>query len=249
MGLFDFFKEKKPGTAAERPRGGNKDVVRFAEALHKRAQNYDRQEALDGLAKIGTGEAAAALLKRFFFTIEPSITDQDEKEQAYRALVGIGEAALPAVRDACAKAESLTWPLRIMRELLDEQAYVGEVLGLLEKWDTEYDRNPDPKNQLLATLETVKDERIRGAVERFLGDFHEPTRFQAATALLGQDDAAAAGPLARALIREEAVRTQNRIAEGLVARGWPIPESERASVAPKLPRSFALDADGVLRRR
>jgi HEAT repeat protein len=249
MGLFDFFKGKssaatgKSGTT-ERPRPTDKNVARYADAISKKAQNYDRQEAIDALAKLGSADAATALLKRFTFFVDPSITDQEERETAFRGIVAAGKDALPGIREFCVRAESLTWPLRMMRELLEEEAYVGEIVTLLSKWDTEYDRNPDPKIQLISALEEVKDARVRGAVERFLEDVHEPTRFHAATTLLAQDDAEAAGPLARALVREEAVRTQNRIAEGLAMRSWQVPEADRAPLSNKLPRAYHLDPEG-----
>jgi hypothetical protein len=254
MGLFDIFKAKPKGKAghSERPKPVDKvdkEIARFADSVHKRAANYDRQEALEALAKIGTPDAAAAMLKRFTFAIDPSITDQEEKEQAFRAIVGVGAGALPAIKEFCTKAESVTYPLKMMREILDDEQYVGEVIAMLGKWDTEYDRNVDPKIQLIEALEHIKDARVRPAVERFLEDVNEPARFQAVTTLLAQDAAESAGPLAVALAREEAVRTINRIAEGLVARGWPIPEPERAKLAPKLPRGFAVDDAGVVRRR
>lgn len=248
MGLFDIFKSKGKSTASERPRGGDKNVARYAEAISKKAQNYDRQEALDALAKIGTADAAAALLKRFTFVTEPSITDQEEKESAFRGVVSVGKDALPPIREFCVRAESLTWPMRMMRELLDDEAYVGELLQLLGKWDTEYTRNPDPKIQLIATLEEVKDARIRTAVEPFLEDVHEPARFHAVTTLLAQDDPAAAGPLARALAKEEANRTISRIAEGLATRAWPVPEADRDALRSKLPRGFRIDDQGIVRR-
>jgi hypothetical protein len=249
MGFFDFLKSGKgKAGASERP-PGDKTLTRFADAISKRAQNYDRQEALDALCKMHTAESAAALLKRFTFVIEPSITDQEEKESAFRGVVAAGEAGLPAIREFCLRAESLSWPLRMLREILDEEAYVTEVLSLLTRWDTEYDRNPDPKLHLLATLEEHKNPRVREAVERFLEDVHEPSRFHAATTLLAQDDAGAAGPLARALVKEEAARTINRIAEGLATRGWVIPEADREALAERLPRGYSLSEDGVVIRR
>ena len=253
MGFFDFFKggSKKAGHSErpKPPKSLDKNVARYGEAIHKRAQNYDRQEAIEILSKAANGEAAAALLKRFTFVIEPSITDQEEKETCFRGVVSAGAEAIPAIREFCAKAESVTWPLRMMREILDEHEYVTEVLILLARLDIEYDRNPDPKIQLLGTLEEHKDPRVREAVERFLEDVHEPARFHAATTLLAQDDSAAAGPLARALVKEEAVRTSNRIAEGLATRAWPVPEADRAALADKLPRGFRVDEAGVVQRR
>lgn len=245
MGLFDFFKGKSGKTGnTERPRAADKNVARYADAISKKAQNYDRQEAIDAIAKVGTAEAATALLKRYTFVVDPSITDQEEKETAFRGIVSVGKDALPAIREFCTKADSITWPLRMMREMLSDEDYVGEILAMLEKWDTEYARNADPKIQLIAALEEVKDARIAGAVTRFLEDVHEPTRFHAATTLLAQDAPESAAPLARALAREEANRTINRIAEGLATRGWAIPEADRAGVDDKLTRGFRLDDDG-----
>ena len=37
--------------------------------------------------------------------------------------------------------------------------------------------------------------------------------------------------------------------EGLAARGWPIPEDARGPVSQRISRSFAVDADGVVRKR
>ena len=250
MGLFDFFKGKSAKTGnTERPRPGDKNVARYSDAISKKAQNYDRQEAIEALAKVGSAEAATALLKRYAFVVDPSITDQEEKETAFRGIVSVGKEALPAIREYTARAESITWPLRMMREMLSDEDYVGEILTMLEKWDTEYARNADPKIQLIAALEEVKDPRIVDAVSRFLEDVHEPTRFHAVTTLLAQEGAeAAAGPLARALVREEANRTINRITEGLALRGWLIPEADRDGVDDKLSRGHRLGPDGRVTR-
>ncbi|MBI2395255.1 MAG: HEAT repeat domain-containing protein [Deltaproteobacteria bacterium] len=249
MGLFDFFKGKGARSgASERPKPLDKNVARYADAISKKAQNFDRQEALDALSKVGSAEAASALLKRYTFVVDPSITDQEEKETAFRGIVAAGKDALPAIREFCVRAESVTWPLRMMRELLDDEAYVGEILTMLEKWDTEYARNADPKIQLITALEDVKDERVAPAITRFLEDVHEPTRFHAVTTLLAQDASESGGPLARALVREEANRTINRIAEGLALRGWPVPEADRAALDEKLPRGYRVDDDGRVAR-
>jgi seryl-tRNA synthetase len=303
MGLFDFLKGSKTKAGpSDRPTAMDKTVARYAESISKKAQNLDRQAAIDDLVKqiekardrvarlarelaearsklekadtapkerkeaeeaierltreleaakreaaVGNPAAAAALMRRFTFVVDPSITDQEERDTAFRGIIAAGSEALPAIREFCVRAESLTWPLRMMRALLDEPAYVAEVLALLESWDTEYARNADPKIQLIAALEEIKDARIRPALERFLDDVHEPTRFHAATTLLAQDDPEVAGPLARALVREEANRTVNRIAEGLATRGWTIPEADRDALAGRLPRPFVL-VDGRVTR-
>ena len=52
-------------------------------AANKRIQAVDRWEAIQTLAKLGTPEAVGALLPRFKFYVEPSISAQDEKQAAY----------------------------------------------------------------------------------------------------------------------------------------------------------------------
>jgi hypothetical protein len=69
MGLFDFFKKDK--AKGEQSKAASA-AAKWAEAAgNKRAQNYDRQEALHELANMGTAEAAEALL-------EPDAAVRDE---------------------------------------------------------------------------------------------------------------------------------------------------------------------------
>jgi HEAT repeat protein len=248
MSFLDFFRSKPETTPRRASRTKPGEVRKWAADLNKNAREHERQASIDALARIGTKAAAAALLKRFTFETEPSITDREEKESAFRAIVAIGDDAIQPVRDYCARGQSVTWGVRILREVLDGETYVEELLELLAAWDTDYVRNPDPKIQLLAALDDVVDDRVVPAVARFLEDVHEPTRFQAAGAILSQGDPQAAGPLARAAAREEARRTINRIADGLANRGWAVPEEHHVHFARTLPFPYRLDGRGVVVR-
>jgi hypothetical protein len=242
MGLFDRFKSKKdekPGSAA----------AKWAEAAgSKRAQNYDRQEALSALAEMGTAEAASALLKRFTFHMDPSITDQQEKEIAFEGVLKAGAEAIEPVRTFAARAESLAWPMRILRKLLEPEAYIEELVLWLSKWDTEYSKFVDPKIQLLVALEDHKHPSIREAVEPFLEDVNEPARFHAMVTTLAQDDDAAVPAIVQALAAEESFRVKNKTAEGLAARGWIIPEDQRATAKQALPPGFSIDSAGRVQK-
>jgi hypothetical protein len=239
MGLFDLFKAgDKKGASKANP------AAKWADRLEKRAQNYDRQEAINALSEMGTPEAVEVLLKRFTFHMDPSITDQEEKDAAFRGILKAGRAAVAPVRAFAAKAESLAWPMKIMDELLDEPEYVEELLKWLERWDTEYAKFVDPKVQILTALEEHKHPRIREEVERFLEDVNEPARFHAVSTLVAQEDAAAAPALARLLGDEESLRVRSRIAEGLSSRGWMVPEEDREAARKGLPPGYAIDAAG-----
>ena len=251
MGLFDIFKGGgkasrdgvKPSTAATA-------AAKWAEkAGDKRAQNYDRQEALAALAEMGTAEAAAALLRRFTFTMDPSIIDQEEKDGAYNGILNAGKAAIEPVRAFATKAESLAWPMKILKDLLDEEAYIEELILWLSRWDIEYAKFIDAKLQMLSALSEYKHEKIVGAVLRFLEDVNEEARFHAACTLLAQEDEACVGPLLDALVEEESFRVKNKIADGILARGWVIPEERREGTRKVLPAGFTIDGEGKLRNR
>src|SRR5688572_16415953 len=112
MGLFDFFSRKntapKPATS--------KEVARLERLVStKLSQNFDRQEAIEELSRMATAASAAALLRRFDWTLDPSITDQEEKEACVRGVTAAGEAALDPLREYCRRAESLNWALRVLR--------------------------------------------------------------------------------------------------------------------------------------
>jgi len=249
VGLFDLFKAgSKDKTEKRDPKAAA--AAKWAErAADKRAQNYDRQEAIAALSDMKTSDAAAALLKRFTFTIDPSITDQDEKDTAFEGVVGAGEEAIEPIRTFSAKAASLAWPMKILKELLSEEAYVEELLTWLARWDTEYAKFIDPKIQLLVALEDYKHPKIREAVEPFLEDVNETARFHAAATIFAQGDPAATTPLVAIFFDEESFRIKNKIADGFVASGWPIPDDQREAMRKALPPGYSIDAAGKLRKR
>ena len=126
MGFWDFLKrgDNKSDKLGHKPAPLRKEVARWADkAADKRAQNYDRQEAIAALAdlcqpltdeaelaKTDKGkiqleehgaaqiEAATALFKRFNFVMDPSITDQEEKQLAFDGIMGAGKGILIPLR-------------------------------------------------------------------------------------------------------------------------------------------------------
>ena len=74
MGFFDFLRKSSPPPAGSAAPSDKKVAGPARVAADKRAQTYDRLEALQQLAEMKTAESAAALLKRFSFSIDPSIT-------------------------------------------------------------------------------------------------------------------------------------------------------------------------------
>jgi HEAT repeat protein len=244
MGLFDLFRK------SDRPVQGKADreIARLERLVsNKLSQNFDRQDALEQLGRIATAEAAAVLLKRFNWYLDPSITDQEEKEVAVRGIVAAGDAALKPIRDYCRRAEGLTWPLKALSQIAPEERYVEELLLLLDQFDTEYVRNPEPKVQLITALEAFPRDDVRLAVEQFVEDTSEPVRFAAVNATFAMASEKSSEVLVVALTREESLRIKNRIAQGFVAAGWPVPEALREPCRSHLPPGFVVSADGFVR--
>ncbi|MBK7581397.1 MAG: HEAT repeat domain-containing protein [Myxococcales bacterium] len=247
MGLFDFLSkgkgEKKSGAA---PTKGEKEVARLGKlAGQKLAQNYDRQEAIEELSRIGTSDSARALLKRFEFTMEPSITDQEEKESAARGIVAAGEAAIDPIREFCKKAESLTWPLKTLKDIVPSDSFCDELLTVLDMFDTEYVRNSEPKIQLIRMLEEFHTDEVRVAVEPFMTDASEPVRFSAVTTVFAAGMPESVPALIAALEEEESLRVKNRISQGLVDRDWSIPEELREAAEKALPPDYERAGDKI----
>lgn len=228
MGLFDIFKGKGKEQAGAAP--ADKSVAKFARtACDKLAQNYDRLEALQALAKLGTPEAAAVLLKRFSFYIEPSMSDQEEKEIAFQGIAAVGQGAVEGIVAYCEKAESLTWPLKLLKAILPHDAYLEEVIDLLSTHDTDYARNVDPKVQLIAALSGEQAEDLQEEVARFTEDVSEPVRFQAVLTLLSLPGDASLDALVDLATSEESVRIRNKIGEGFAEKKWVVPADKRAA--------------------
>ena len=279
MGLFDFLgANKRPKAPAGAAPMDRKFAALAKTAGDKRAQNYDRDEAMRALCALGTPQAVDALFKRFTFTIDPTITDQEEKALAFEGIVRIGkglcrvpvdgssrkgdkgellpletaeidalrEAAIESARRFCKRAESLNWPLRVMRELLDDDSYLTEVLDLLLQYDTEYMRNVEPKVNLIAAMEGIVSEDARRAAENYLDDVNETVRFHAVETTFKQGDSVSLPALVKMMAGEESVRIKNKVAEGIMRLGWTVPEELRDALSQALIDAppFRLSRDG-----
>lgn len=238
MGLFDVFKGGSGGL--------KKHVERVA---NKRAQKHERWESIQVLANDGSDEAIRALLTRFTIRVDPSITDGEEKNAAFHGVVQHGEAALGPVREFLISSDTLAWPLKMLKELQTEEQVTTTLLDLLSKMDTEYERDPQKKIDLIASFEETKDPRIVEAVIRFLDDMNETVRFHAAGAILAQDEAdAAREAMTKAFLAEESVRVRMRMLDGYIDRGWTL-DDEKEEASKRMPPGFTIGKKGEVRKK
>ena len=247
MGLFDLFSRRGSGEAKPEKGANPRELARLARLVsNKMSQNYDRQDAIEELSKMANADSSRALLRRFDFSMEPSITDQDEKEAAARGIVAAGAASLGPIRDYCARADSLTWPVKVLRQIVPNDELVSELLALLEQFDTEYMRNPEPKIQLVSMLEEYPLPQVRDAVKPFLTDVNESVRFHAAGTLFRMANEDTVSALVEALVEEESLRVKNRIARGLQQAAWEMPPALAEKCAAALPTGFEVQNGKVI---
>jgi HEAT repeat protein len=233
--------------------GGKSDsaqLKKLAERVaNKRSQGPERWEAIEALGKMHTSEAVAALLPRFTFYVEPSINDQEEKDAAFNSIVAAGSVAVAPVVAFLKRAESISWPVKMLERIAGPETLIERLLELLATMDTEYERDPQKKIQVLAELEDRRDPRIAPAVLRFLADTNETVRFHAACTLLGQSDASDhRAALAARVQHEESVRVRVRILDGFIQKGWPIEDAPSGLIA-RLPTGFSLDGKGAISKK
>ncbi len=215
----------------------------------KRSQNADRWSSLVALGQMGTEESVAALLRRFRFRVDPSITDQEEKDLAFRGIIGTGDAAIPPVRQFLHDSESIAWPVKMLQQLVTPEALVDDLLAVLEDMGTDYERDPQRKIDVLMHLEERNDPRVAEAVGRFLEDVNETARFHAIATLLAQEQAEThKDKLIDTVVAEESVRVRVKILDAFIAQGWEL--GERADeVMPNLPPGYALDKGAIRKRK
>lgn len=240
MGLLDFFGRKSGAGALK------KHAKRAAD---KRAQNVDRWQSLQALGQMGTRDAAEALMQRFTFRVDPSITDQEEKDLAMSGVIAAGDQAVEPIRDFLRESESVAWPLKILDQLVPTEEVVAALLELLAGMDTDYERDPQRKIDVLAQLEDRKDPRIAGGIVRFLQDDSEGARFHTAATLLAQDEAEHhRDALLDLVANEESVRVKVRILDGFIARGWGLGDRSM-ELRPELPSGYVVDGDRLTKKR
>lgn len=239
MGIFDLFRKK---TGEAKPKAVSpRELARLTRIVgNKMAANYDRMDAINDLGALANEEGAKALLRRFDFTMEPSITDQDEKEATVVGIAAAGQEALIPIRHYCIRAESLIWPLKVLRQLVPGDDMASELLTLLDQFDTEYVRNSEPKIQLIGLLEEHRTNEVREAVEPFLMDVNEGVRFTACGTIFSICEKSSAESLVDALGEEESLRVKNRIARGLAQQGWKLEEDLETRCLEALPPGFTV---------
>jgi hypothetical protein len=245
MGILDFFSKN---------RGSGPHAKHIARVANKRAQANDRWDSIVHLSNVGTDEAVEALLVRFTYRTDPSITDQEEKDAALQGVVSAGEVAIAPCRRALKQQNSIAWPLKCLGRVAGVEVVADALLELLDGMDADYERDPEKKVQTLLQLEEMSDRRIIAAVTRFLDDVSEPARFHAMITLLVQDAGSEAPSgevkevVMQRLATEESGRIRAKILDACIERDWSIGTELLSAVRASLPTGYSVNSVGKVTR-
>ncbi|MHC4416917.1 MAG: hypothetical protein ACYS0G_16745, partial [Planctomycetota bacterium] len=145
MGFKDLFSKE-----GRKERALQKNI---GKAGNKKIKPDDRRPALWALIEDGSDEAIAGLLKRFTFIYDTNITmDEEEKKMVYNGLVQMDERVLPQVRKHLRSSPTLSWGLRLVNEICDEETAWSVLEEVLQDYEPGYERDPSRKEQLITFL-------------------------------------------------------------------------------------------------
>jgi hypothetical protein len=248
MGLFDLFKKKEGSKGEEGVSWSLRRRIKKAHSKYSPAE--ERQGALQGLAEDGSQPAIEALIKRFGFYVEPLTTDEREREYVYDTLMGFGGSIIPLLVKNIRESNSIQWQLRLYHELASEKDVLDTLIEIIEGYDTEYEKNPQRKIQIIEALGEWQSERVAAVLMRFLEDVDEEVRYQTVLSLLNQDPGTTRDRLMEIAMQDESNRIRDFIIDGFIDRevsikGYP----SRKQFEELLGNEKFVDKQGLIKRR
>ncbi len=187
-------------------------------ATNQLAQSEERWAAMEKLRDEGSDEAFFHLLRRFTFSYNKTLQDEQEKEWVVENLSAKGDRVLPALRRYLKSSAQVAYPLRILERVGNPEQILDIVDEVLAGEDPGYTRDPNKRIQFLDWLRdwsVGSDEQIVSRVLPYLADFDENSRHAAVEALAVHPTPDTVAPLLDRLVSEDedSRRIKNRIAE------------------------------------
>ncbi len=240
MGLLNLFS----GSSEKRIKSLQKKVT------ERYGPPENRQKAIDQLLDLGTPEALSALLMRFTVKAEPSITDAEEKDYTYSAVLKReGEAVEPLQAFLRRSDVASSWAVKMLRELLPETDVVTLCVDILAKLGPEYTRDPERKTVLISTLGDLQDERCVPTLLPFLADPSDDVRIAAAAALTRHRDERSREAFLKAFVDSlDRGRVAAALASSLAELGFGV-QGFREKVEKGLPDGYFVDRAGIVKKR
>jgi hypothetical protein len=219
----------------------------------KFGQGEPRIKAKEFFVALGGKEGCLGLLERYMVNVEPSIRDEDEKEEIFHLLAEFGKEVIPAIEAYLNRKDAanvpLTWPLKVLDAVCTPAEAVGVIKRALEKLGTTYTREPERKVALVNQLSEYDDERVVDTLTPFLKDHRDEVRVEALSALTRIEDDSAKESMIALMVDEDCpVRLRAQVAESLQKLGWNV-KGFRKKVEEALPDGLGVDRAGKIKGR
>lgn len=219
----------------------------------KFGQGEERRKAVQFFRDLGGMRGALGLLERFMINADPSIKDEEEKEEVFGLLVDMGADVVPAIEEYINRKDAavvpITWPLKVLDAVAEPGEAVDVITRALERMGTEYTREPERKVLLVSQLAEYQDPRVVPALVPFLRDHRDEVQLEALDALTRIGDESARAPMLELLVDPEVpLRLRASIAESIQQLGWTV-KGYRKKVEEALPEGMQVDRAGRIKGR
>ncbi len=245
MGLLDVFdKEKRRKAAIDR---------NVRKMQQKYGQSDTRSRAVVALRDDGSEEAIYALLQRYKVSVDPSITDQEEKEWVGEVVASFGSRAVGPIRKFVHREAEVMWPLRVLADIRGTKEAIDLACEALRKAAGEYQRDHTKKITLLkhlVSLEAKNPEAVE-TIELLLDDMDGDTVIAAVEALAALDERGHAREKVLTVLKDrgyENIRLKLEIFRVLAETGWSV-KGFRPTAEELLEEPFYLTGDGIVKQR
>ncbi len=244
MGLKDWFSKEGKETRAV-TRWGNK-------LMGKWQQTAERKRAIEALTEIGTEEAVVALLKRYQYRTDATITDEEEKKMVYECVVSLGPSAVPGLCHFIATETAIYWPVKALRGIVGDEEAGTQLLKALEEIPDSFGVNKERRQQLVANMRefVAADDRIYGRLFELLEDDDEDIVIRAVDGLCTRGAVKEVVNRVVPLLTAEttSIRLRTLITELMIEQEWNVKVFKKR-LAGKIPEAYFIDATGVVRRK
>jgi hypothetical protein len=189
-------------------------------------QHEDRMLVIEQLGQMNTPAATAALFRRWDMTSDKKREDVAEKEYLSDVLESKGDTILRHVQHHNDRSVNITWPIQVLKRVVDGETVVTELLRVLSKEQARVASfKPQKKLRLIELLADYPDDpRLPGALIVSLDDFDSDVRYECARLLGEIGDPCAKDPLVDRLghDEEDSARVRDAIVHALHKGAWKV---------------------------
>jgi len=208
-----------------------------------------RVAAMERLASWRTGEAAAALLRRFTVQTPQASMDLEEKQYAVRLLVDMGKISAAPILDYVRAEPDVTYPIRALKEILPSEEFHEAIIEILKSLSAEYSRWPEAKAVMIEHLADEAFDQVSETIFRFLQDEDDDVCIAAVDYLARNGDETVRIKLLETFLDSEArPRVRGRILDHFCEREWAV-KGYRKKMEETITPPFYLTSKGTVKRK